>query len=62
MKVDPAILSATLAIPNCPDCGSKHYAVSSRLVEGEAKCEAITCADCNFDILAAYSKLNDETA
>ena len=61
MKVDPTILSATLAIPSCPDCGSKHYAVSNRLERGEAKCDSITCVDCGSDILAAYSKLKDET-
>jgi len=54
MKIDPAIFEAPKAIGNCPDCGSKHYAVKNLMSDEGLTCEAITCVDCGFDILGAY--------
>ena len=54
MKIDPVILEAPKAIRNCPECGSNQYAVKNRLDAEGLQCDSITCADCGFDILAAY--------
>jgi DNA-directed RNA polymerase subunit RPC12/RpoP len=57
MQIDLSVFEATIAIPTCPDCGSRHYEVDNRMVAGALKCESVTCATCGFDILAAWHDL-----
>lgn len=61
MQIDSAVFEVTIAIPSCPECGCKHYAVDNRLEAGDVKCESVICADCGFDILAALRDMQART-
>jgi hypothetical protein len=60
MRSDACMFEAQQLIGTCWECGVRDYVVKSRVSCEGVKCDAINCADCWSDILAASRMMQNK--